>query len=209
MTSLTYTITLTRTKTTDVPAQLLLHTRIDVRTRKPESRAYTIDIPTTAMPDTSTVPAQFRPLVDSALLDACEQTLQTFITSKATAGNYSIPASLFTLEALLAASATSRMTSAMLIGMWRISSKYVLEVAPKLAALQGIALLKYQDAITKHEKRLSTLVTREAEKSLSAADLDKLLINLADDDMDSAYGNYLAERTEEVRAKLVEDADAL
>lgn len=205
----TYTITLTRTKVADVPAVAPLHTRIDTRTRKPESRAYTIDLPTSALPDTSEVPAQFRPLVDSALLDACEQTLNTFVTSKATAGNMQIPANLFDLDKLLTATASRRMTAALLIGMWRNSSKYVLDVAPKLTSQTGSALLRYQANIEKHEKRLSALTGKNPELNMSAEDLDKLLVNLTEADSETPYGEYLAQRTEEVRSKLVEDSEAL
>jgi hypothetical protein len=161
------------------------------------------------MPDTSEVPAQFRLLVDSALLDACETQLNTFVTSKATAGNPNIPASLFTLESLLTATAARRMTSAMLLGLWRNSSKYVLDVAPKLTTLAGSQLLRYQANIEKHEKRLTALCGRYPELTLSAADLDKLMVNLADDDADTQFGVYLADRTEEIRGKLTEDSEAL
>lgn len=209
MNASTFTITLTRTKTNEVPALLAGHTRLETRIRKPESRAYTVDIPNSQWIDTSEVPAQFRPLVDSALIDAGESVLNTFVTSKATSGNVNIPSSLFTLESLLSSSAAKRMTVAMLIGMWKQSSKYVLDVAPKLASLQGSALLRYHAAIEKHEKRLAALAGRSPETSLSASDLDKLLVNLHDDDADSAYGIYLADRTEEVRSKLTEDSEAL
>ena len=205
----TYTITTTRTKVADVPAVPPLTVRVETRVRKPESRAYTVDIPTTAWIDTREVPAQFRPLVDSALLDTCEQVLNTFVTSKATAGNPSIPTSLFTLENLLIASAQRRMTAAMLLGMWRSSSKYILDIAPKLTSMTGSALLRYQANIERHEKRLTALTGRNPETALSASDLDKLLVNLHDDDADTPFGTYLADRTEEVRSKLVEDSDAL
>jgi hypothetical protein len=205
----TYLITTTRTKVADVPAAIAGFTRVETRVRKPESKAYTVDIPVTAMPDTSTVPAQFRPLVDSALLDACEQTLNTFVTSKATAGNMNIPAHLFDLDKLLTATAQRRMTAALLIGMWRNSSKYVLEVAPKLTSQTGSALLRYQANIEKHEKRLAALTGKNPELNMSAEDLDKLMVNLTEADSETPYGEYLAQRTEEVRSKLVEDSEAL
>lgn len=209
MNATTFTITLTRTKTAEVPALLAGHTRLETRIRKPESRAYTVDIPAAQWIDTSEVPSQFRPLVDSALIDAGESVLNQFITSKATAGNMQMPAMLLTLESLLSSSAAKRMTVAMLIGMWKQSSKYILDVAPKLSSLQGSALLRYQAAIEKHEKRLAALAGRSPESTLSAADLDKLMTNLHDDDADSSYGVYLADRTEEIRGKLVEDSEAL
>jgi hypothetical protein len=205
----TYLITTTRTKVADVPAAIAGFIRVETRVRKPESKAYTVDIPVTAMPDTSTVPAQFRPLVDSALLDACEQTLNTFVTSKATAGNMNIPAHLFDLDKLLTATAQRRMTAALLIGMWRNSSKYALEVAPKLTSQTGSALLRYQANIEKHEKRLAALTGKNPELNMSAEDLDKLMVNLTEADSETPYGEYLAQRTEEVRSKLVEDSEAL
>lgn len=206
-----YTITTTRTKVADVPACPAMHTRIETRTRKPESRAHTVDIPTSAWHAVTceTIPTQFRALVEAALLDSAEAVLSRFVTNTATRGNASIPASLFTLEALLANSATARMTVATLLGMWRNSSKYVLDVAPKLTEYEGSRLLKYKANIERHEKRLAALASKSPETSLSADDLDKLLTNLHDSDADSAYGNYLADRTEEVRAKLTEDGDAL
>ena len=205
----TYAITTTRTKFAEVPAVPVASVRIETRVRKPESRAYTIDIPSTAWINTGDVPTQYRALVDSALLDCAEQVLNTFITSKATAGNPSIPVTLFTLDNLLGASAARRMTAAMLLGMWKASSKYVLEIAPKLSTMQGSSLLRYQANIERHEKRLTALTGRNAETALSASDLDKLMVNLHDDDADTPFGIYLADRTEEIRAKLVEDSDAL
>jgi hypothetical protein len=200
---------MTRTKTNEVPALLLNNIRLETRIRKPESRAYTVDLFIGDWISTSEVPAQFRALVDSALIDAGEAVLNNFVTSKATAGNMNIPASLFTLEALLQSSAAKRMTVALLVGMWKQSSKYVLDVAPKLTSLQGSPLLRYQAAIEKHEKRLAALAGRSPELTLSASDLDKIMVNLADDDADTSYGTYLADRTEEVRGKLVEDSEAL
>jgi len=205
----TYTITTTRTKFADVPAIPAQSVRIETRVRKPESKAFTVDIPATKWIDTSDVPAQYRALVDSALLDCAEQVLNGFVTSKATAGNSQIPVTLFELDALLASSATKRMTSAMLLGMWRNSNKYVLDVAPKLTTMTGSQLLRYQANIERHEKRLTALCSRNPELSLSAADLDKIMVNLADDDADTAFGAYLADRTEEVRGKLTEDSEAL
>ena len=205
----TYTITTTRTKVAEVPAVPAASVRIETRVRKPESKAYTVDIPATSWIDTSDVPAQYRALVDSALTECAESVLNTFVTSKATAGNPSIPATLFTLDSLLAASATKRMTSAMLLGMWKASSKYVLDIAPKLASYTGSQALRYAANIERHEKRLTALTGRNAETALSASDLDKLMVNLHDDDADTPFGVYLADRTEEIRAKLVEDSDAL
>ena len=208
-TSTTYTITTTRTKVADVPAVPVASIRIETRVRKPESKAYTVDIPATSWIDTSEVPTQYRALVDSALLDCAEQVLNVFVTSKATAGNPFIPVTMFTLDSLLGASAARRMTSAMLLGLWKSSSKYVLEISPKLSTMQGSSLLRYQANIERHEKRLTALTGRNAETALSASDLDKLLVNLHDDDADTPFGIYLADRTEEIRAKLVEDSDAL
>lgn len=204
-----YAITMTRTKTADVPAPIAAHVRIETRIRKPESRAYTVDIPTDQWISTSDVPSAFRPLVDSALIECAEQQLNVFTTSKQTAGNLFIPSSLFTIDALLTASAAKRMAAAMLIGMWRNSTKYVMSVAPKLTEYTGSQLLRYQANIEKHEKRLAALCGKQPELSLSADDLDKLLVNLADVDSDTAYGQFIADRTEEIRGKLIEDADAL
>jgi hypothetical protein len=204
-----YPITLTRTKVAEVPAQLPQTVRIETRVRKPESKAYTIDIPIAAWIDTSEVPAQYRPLVDSALLDCAEGILNTFVTSKTTAGNMNIPCKLLTLENLLTTASAKRMTSAMLLGLWRNSSKYVLDVAPKLTTLTGSQLLRYQANIERHEKRLTALCGRYPELTLSAVDLDKLMVNLADDDAETQFGVYLADRTEEIRGKLTEDSEAL
>jgi hypothetical protein len=44
---------------------------------------------------------------------------------------------------------------------------------------------------------------------MSAEDLDKLMVNLTEADSETPYGEYLAQRTEEVRSKLVEDSEAL
>lgn len=205
----TYTITTTRTKLAEVPAQPAQTVRIETRVRKPESKAYTVDIPTSSWIDTSDVPAQYRALVDSALMDCAETVLNVFTTSKATAGNQNIPATLFSLDNLLASNANRRMTSAMLLGLWKNSNKYVLDIAPKLATMTGSALLRYQANIERHEKRLAALTGKNPETTLSATDLDKIMLNLADDDNETQLGSYLADRTEEIRAKLTEDSDAL
>lgn len=209
MTTAAYTITITRTKVQDVPAPLAQHIRIETRVRKPESRAYTVDIPTASWVDTSDCPVQYRSLVDSAFVDCAESVLNGFVTNTKTAGNNQIPATLFVLERLLAQNAAKRMTSAMLIGMWRNSSKYVFDVAPKLATMQGSQLLRYQAAIEKHEKRLAALCGRSPETAMIADDLDKLMVNLSADDAETQYGQFIADRTEEVRAKLVDVEDAL
>lgn len=205
----TISITRTRTKLQEVPTPVAGCQRIETRVRKPESLAYTIDVPTTLLPNVDAVPTIYRPLVESAVADALEEVLKGFVTSTKTAGNMQLPATLLALENLLAQSAAKRMTSAMLIGLWRNSSKYMLDVAPKLTSLQGSQLLKYKAAIEKHEKRLTALCGREPEASLSADDLDKLLVNLTDTDANSQYGQFLADRTEAVRGKLVDVDDAL
>jgi len=205
----TYLITTTRTKLAEVPPVPPASVRIETRVRKPESKAYTVDIPTNAWIDCEAVPSVFRALVESALTDCAEAVLNTFVTSKQTAGNANIPASLFSLDNLLANNATKRMTAAMLLGMWKASSKYVLDIAPKLQSMTGSQALRYAANIERHEKRLAALCGRNPETALSAADLDKLLVNLHEDDETSPFGEYLATRTEEIRAKLVEDSDAL
>lgn len=208
-TATTLAITLTRTKTTDVPAPIAGHIRLETRTRKPESRAYTVDVPLSMWPTADDVPTVFRALVESALIDAGESALATFVTSRATAGNLNIPTTLLSLDALLTNTAAKRMTVALLLGMWRNSTKYVMDVAPKLASYTGSAQLRYAANIERHEKRLAALVGRSPELSLSAADLDKLLVNLHEDDESTPFGEFLATRTEEVRSKLAEDSEAL
>lgn len=208
-TSTTYGITVTRTKVEDMPSPIASHIRIVSRTRKPETKAFSIDIPTSSWIDTSDVPSQYKPIVDAALLDCAEDALNVFVVSKATSGNLNIPITLFTLSSLLESSASKRMTAALLIGMWRNSTKYVLDVAPKLVSLTGGLLARYQANIERHERRLAALCGRTAELALSADDLDKLLVNLADADHETTFGEYLAIRTEEVRSKLVADSDAL
>lgn len=205
----TYTITVTSPKTTDVPAPLAGHVRLDIRTRKPESRAYTVDVPLTAWPDVSEVPTVYRSLVASALIEAGESVLQTFVTSTKTAGNRQLPAALLSLDSMLASAESKRMTAAVLIGMWRNSCKYRLQIAPKLTTLQGSKLLQYKAAIERHEKRLAALCGKSPETSLSADDLDKIMLNMADEDADTPLGAYFADRTEQVRAKLADDSDAL
>jgi hypothetical protein len=69
--------------------------------------------------------------------------------------------------------------------------------------------LRYQANIEKHEKRLAALTGKNPELNMSAEDLDKLMVNLAEADSETPYGEYLAQRTEEIRSKLVEDSEAL
>ena len=59
------------------------------------------------------------------------------------------------------------------------------------------------------EKRLAKLTGKAPENTLSTADLDNILVNLAIEDLDTPYGEFIASRCEEIRGKLSEQNDAL
>lgn len=180
---------------------------VSVDKRTP-ARSYSIAIPVTLWPVTEDVPAHYRALVNSALLASAEAILKQYLDST-NRDQTSIPCALFTLETLTARSVTSRMTSDLLLGLWKQTRKYVLSIAPKLTELTGSKLLAYKSRLELHEKRLSALTTKSPETKLSNADLDKILVNMDESDFDTDYGSYIAERVEVVRSKLAEDSDAL
>lgn len=208
-----FTITLTHSKDakgndieqpTCPPGHIIL--AVDKRTPARTFRAF---IPLSCWPNTDDVPAIYRPLIDAALIQAGETILKQRLDTVGLDQTI-LPVGAIELEKLLNASAMSgRITADQVLGMWRSTKKYILDVAPKLATLAPAQLLTYKTRIDRFETLVKYLALPKAEYKLTTANLDTIMINLHDDDLESNYGQYIAKRTEEIRAKLAEDSEAL
>jgi len=187
----------------EFPALAVGFTRVTVYARNP-ARCYFTAVPSI---DTGSVPASFKPIVDGAIDDLLAGALKRVLTTNANAT--SCADSLFTLEAISAAAGRERMTSERLLALWHQSHKYVYTVAPKFTELQGSALLKYKVRVEKVEKLISLLTGRAPELRMSGADLDALILNLAPEDLETEFGQYIAERCETIREALTDDDGAL
>lgn len=205
-----YSITLVTTAADGViamPAVIANHVRVVCKKRNP-ARTFVIDVPASQWPNTDDVPTAYRELVRGSLLDSASKILAGY-TGNPARDQAAIPASMFTLEALISQTTSDRMTSEALINLFRQSNKYVFSIAPKLTELAGSKLLAYKSRIERMEKRLAALCGRTPETKLSGNDLDNILVNLNDVDLDTPFGEFVAVRCEEVRAKLSEDSEAL
>lgn len=179
---------------------------VDKRT---PARTYRVWVPSFIWPNTDDVPAIYRPLVQAALISAGESILKQRLDTIGLDQSF-LPLDTISLDKLVNASATSgRMSADQLLGLWRGTKKYILDVAPKLTTLQGSQLLTYKAKIERFETLIKNLTVAKPENKLSAANLDSIMLNLHDDDAESSYGIWIAQRTEEVRAKLIEDSEAL
>lgn len=190
-----------------MPAPIANHVRVTCKKRTP-ARTFVIDVPASVWPNTDDVPTAYRELVKASLLDSAGKILAGY-TGNPARDQAAIPASMFTLEALISQTTSDRMTSEMLVNLFRQSNKYVFSIAPKLTELTGTKLLAYKARIERMEKRLGALCGRTPENKLSGNDLDNILVNLNDIDLDTPFGEFVAVRCEEVRAKLSEDSEAL
>jgi len=189
----------------EFPALAVGLTRV-TRYAKNPARVYFTDVQSI---DLSTVPGDFRSIVSAAIDDLLEDALQGYLSrnggDEAPMPMYNVPETLFTLEAISAASGRARMTSARLLTLWHQSHKYVFTVAPKFTELQGTMLLKYKDRVEKIEKLMGLLTGRKPHLHMSGTDLDVLIINLVPEDLETEFGQYIAERCETVRGALLED----
>lgn len=206
-------ITLTHSKDAkgndiDQPVCPVGYIELAVDKRTP-ARTYRVWVPAFIWPNVDDVPAIYRPLVQAALISAGETILKQRLDTIGLDQSF-IPLDTITLDKLVNASATSgRMSADQLLGLWRGTKKYILDVAPKLATLQGSQLLTYKAKIERFETLVKSLTMARPENKLSASNLDSIMLNLHDDDAESSYGIWIAQRTEEVRAKLIEDSEAL
>jgi len=180
------------------------------RYAKNPARVYYIDVPRI---DLSTVPQDFRAIVAAAVEDLLEDALKGYLSrnggEEAPMPMCNVPETLFTLDAISAASGRARMTSARLLTLWRESHKYVFTVAPRFTELQGSALLRYKGRVEKVEALMKALTGRQPELQLTSPDLDSILINLAPEDINTEFGQYVAERCEAIREILPDFSKAL
>jgi len=187
----------------EFPALVTGFTRVMVYARNP-ARVYFTDVPSI---NTGSVPASFKSIVDGAIDDLLAGALKRVLTTNPDATSCSD--SLFTLEAISAAAGRERMTSARLLTLWRQSHKYVFTVAPQFTVLQGSALLRYKGRVDKVETLMKALTGRQPELQFTSVDLDSILVNLAPEDIDTEFGQYIAERCEAIREILPDFSKAL
>ena len=177
------------------------HTLIIAELRA-EKRHYGVVLPATAMPDTSDVPANYRPIVDAALQLAAKGLLASYLGDKSKTREF-IPREALSSDRILNAASEKAMSAGMtperLLSLWKATSK-ALTVQRKLATQTGPALKAYQVTVSRHEERIKTLASKVS-KSLSDSDLDKLLTNMDDDDYSTPYGFYVVAKIEALRAE--------
>ena len=201
-------LTGTKEETPTLPAQThAADIRIVVTERNPK-RAYWIDIAPTLWPNTDDVPVAYREIVRGALMDSAKKILAGWLANPLR-DKSEISEAALSFDALIANNTSSRMTSEQLVNLFKQSHKYIYHVAPKLTELTGTKLLNYKAGIERMEKRLAKLTGKAPENTLSTADLDNILVNLAIEDLDTPYGEFIASRCEEIRGKLSEQNDAL
>jgi len=193
----------------EFPALATGLTRV-TRYAKNPARVYFTDVQSI---DLSTVPVEFRSIVSAAIDDLLEDALKGYLSrnggDEAPMPMHNVPETLFTLEAISAASGRARMTSARLLTLWHQSYKYVFTVAPQFTVLQGSALLRYKGRVDKVETLMKALTGRQPELQFTSVDLDSILVNLATEDVDTEFGQYIAERCEAIREILPDFSKAL
>ena len=183
-------LTGTKEETLTLPAQThAADIRIVVTERNPK-RAYWIDIAPTLWPNTDDVPVAYREIVRGALMDSAKKILAGWLANPLR-DKSEISEAALSFDALIANNTSSRMTSEQLVNLFKQSHKY------------------YKAGIERMEKRLAKLTGKAPENTLSTADLDNILVNLAIEDLDTPYGEFIASRCEEIRGKLSEQNDAL
>lgn len=184
------------------------HIELEVSRRTP-ARYHRAYVPAAQWPNLDDVPSIYKPLVQAALVASAESIMKARLDNATLDASF-LPLSTITLEALLSTSAaTGKMTADQLLGMWRGTAKYVLQVAPQFTVLTGSKLLAYKAKIEKFETQIKSLVSPKPETKLSAAALDRIMATLHTDDESGAYAAFIAAKTEEIRAKLIEDEDAI
>jgi len=183
----------------EFPALAVGLTRGNVYARNP-ARCYFADVPSI---DTSSIPAEFRAILEGAIDDLLSGALKRVLTTNPEAT--SCTDSLFTLDAISTNASRERMTSERLLALWHQSHKYVYTVAPKFTELQGTMLLRYKARVEKIEKLMGLLTGRAPELRMSGADLDALILNLVPEDLETEFGQYVVERCETIRGALIED----
>ncbi len=187
------------------------HALIIAETRGENKRHYGVILPESAMPNTEDVPANYRAIVESALRNAAKALFTHYLGDKSKTKEF-IPCDNLSAERIMNEASEKALSHGMtperLLSLWRATSKAT-TVSRKLATQSGPALKAYQRIVSKHEERVKTLASK-ASKSLSLADLDKLITNMDDEDYTSPYGFYVVNKVESLRADIVgEDDDNL
>jgi len=187
----------------EFPTLAVGFTRVTVYAKNP-ARVYYVTVPDISLAE---VPIEYRAILYRAVDDLLAGALKRVLTTNPDATSCSD--SLFTLEAISAAAGRERMTSARLLTLWRQSHKYVFTVAPQFTVLQGSALLRYKGRVDKVETLMKALTGRQPELQFTSVDLDSILVNLAPEDIDTEFGQYIAERCEAIREILPDFSKAL
>lgn len=173
---------------------------IEVFKRNPTKYAG-VWLDTNAIPDTSLVPTQYRAIVDSAILRA----IKAIIDDHAFSGTYEpswIPAHKLSTEAIMAAtaqSATTWLTKEEVATGWAQSSTHKTFQA-KMLTLGPMQRKGYLKAIEAYADNINKLSAKSV-RSISPEQATTMLAKLADADLSTAWGEFVAGRLGTIAAR--------
>lgn len=173
---------------------------ITARFRNP-SRTISVNIPNTAWEQLDIIPEQYRALVDGVLVSAAKSIVSRFYMNtweqhRITVGQ--MPANLLTPDALLEEAAGNNsdwLTKEELQDAWKDSAtRASIYNAQRYATERA-----YQRAFTRYEELILKLAGKTS--SYTPKDIDAILAKLADDDLPTAFGQFVVRRCEAIRNK--------
>ena len=179
-------------------------TTIVIRGRNP-SWVAAVNIPRSSLPDTSTVPAEYRPLIDAVLLKATEGLFRA-LYGTGDLKPASIALAPFTPDNIVAAATATNsdsLTRDELMALWEQSAtRRVLVTNPNYQ--QNPA---YRKAVSYFVEMVGKLAARS--NNLTPVELDKILARLEASDLDTEMGQFIVRRVEQLKARPVKQAENL
>lgn len=179
-------------------------TTIVIRGRNPSWIA-AVNIPRSALPDTTTVPAEYRPLIDAVLLKATESIFRA-LYGTGDLKPASVTLAPFTADNIIAAATATNsetLTRDELMALWEQSAtRKVLISHPSYQ--QNPA---YRKAVSYFVEMVGKLAARS--NNLTPIELDKILARLEASDLDTEMGQFIVRRVEQLKARPVKQVENL
>lgn len=179
-------------------------TTIVIRGRNP-SWVAAVNIPRSALPDTTTVPAEYRPLIDAVLLKATEGIFRA-LYGTGELKPASITLAPFNPDNIIAAATATNSDSLSreeLQALWEQSqTRKDLVTTPQYQASPA-----YRKAVAYFTDMVLKLAARS--NNLTPAELDKVLARLNTDDLDTEFGAFVVRRVEQLKARPIKVAENL
>jgi len=170
--------------------------KIVARFRNP-SRVAAIEISNEPWEKLAQVPAQYRPMIDAILESTAKAVLSQYLESFSTWPT-TINADLFTNDALIDAATSSNSTwlsKEQLTDLWKASATRKGFYADERYSNSGA----YRKAVAKFEELVLKLAGKSAK--IESDDLDKILVKLNDNDLETELGSFIVKRIEALKAK--------